>query len=348
MSRRLLFILLQRLRMVTLTLTVCYAFLVAGLALIWALGMPGSALITLSNIFALYFFVPVVPLFLLGFWLHSRAFWLALSVPLLLFALLFGNHLLPPKVPANEPAIRLLTMNVLYSNERYEEVARFILAAQPDILALQEVEPELAEVLDRRLAEQYPYRALPLHNDDLSMAVLSRFPIIEQSPGHERIQELTLVVDGQAVKLINAHPRAPRVKTRSLHGLPLPVAFQSGERDATLENLIARIDATGNRPLIVLGDFNLTEREAFYAELAARLDDAFDAAGWGFGNTFPSRNGGPKHWAPFPLVRIDYVWSSQHLPAQAVTVRCELPGSDHCALMAELGRQPVSLVDVGR
>jgi vancomycin resistance protein VanJ len=79
-------------------------------------------------------------------------------------------------------------------------------------------------------------------------------------------------------------------------------------------------------PLIVCGDFNTPPRGTVYASLARRWQDAFGAAGWGFGYTFASRA---------PLLRIDYVWLSAGLRP----IRVEVPpsrASDHRPVVTDV------------
>ena len=62
------------------------------------------------------------------------------------------------------------------------------------------------------------------------------------------------------------------------------------------------------------GDFNLSEYSRDYQLLQARLGDAYRTAGWGFGHTFPRVGTFPKSLpAPWPVVRLDYVWHSPEL-----------------------------------
>jgi hypothetical protein len=89
-------------------------------------------------------------------------------------------------------------------------------------------------------------------------------------------------------------------------------------------------------PLIVIGDFNTGDREPRYAQLAARMHDAFRETNRGFGFTFPDhKRMGPVTFT-FPLVRIDYIWSKGGALPAAAHVECNNIGADHCFLIADL------------
>ena len=81
--------------------------------------------------------------------------------------------------------------------------------------------------------------------------------------------------------------------------------------------------------VLVLGDFNLTEREQAYGELARGLQDAQRVAGSGWGATWaPQQAGGSDR----PLLRIDYQLAGPGLRPVVFGVDCAPRGSDHCLL----------------
>jgi endonuclease/exonuclease/phosphatase family metal-dependent hydrolase len=49
-----------------------------------------------------------------------------------------------------------MAFNVLYTNADYDAVADLILEYQPDLVALQEVQPEMMRRLKERLKGSYP------------------------------------------------------------------------------------------------------------------------------------------------------------------------------------------------
>jgi endonuclease/exonuclease/phosphatase (EEP) superfamily protein YafD len=83
-------------------------------------------------------------------------------------------------------------------------------------------------------------------------------------------------------------------------------------------------------PLVVLGDFNLTNLQVSYDEIIRTLRDAHADAGYGLGFTrTPLRGTGPPTW------RIDFVFYTPELVALSTT-HGDFGGSDHRPVVAEL------------
>jgi endonuclease/exonuclease/phosphatase (EEP) superfamily protein YafD len=78
----------------------------------------------------------------------------------------------------------------------------------------------------------------------------------------------------------------------------------------------------------VVGDFNTTPQSENYALLCSHLRDAFLDSGWGSGFTYPAT---PKFGIrlPTPLVRIDYIFYSEHFGSLDSRVLRDSGGSDH-------------------
>jgi vancomycin resistance protein VanJ len=169
------------------------------------------------------------------------------------------------------------------------------------------------------------------------MAILSRFPIVESGrvdpPTAEAFPLLwaRIAINDAALTAINAHPRPGRITF--WRDRPLPIGFDPTLRDA--EIMVARsvVDPLLNlgERVLLLGDFNVTEREPAYRDLSARLTDAHRAAGSGFGHS----------WRPAPLkhraigiIRIDYLFGSAGLTPLHAGADCTPSGSDHCRVEA--------------
>ena len=86
-------------------------------------------------------------------------------------------------------------------------------------------------------------------------------------------------------------------------------------------------------PLLLIGDFNVVDREVGYGDLAAGLIDAQRAVGLGPGLTWRPRS---FEWLPFGLLRIDAVFSANGVEPLDIGPDCTPRGSDHCILHATL------------
>jgi len=89
-------------------------------------------------------------------------------------------------------------------------------------------------------------------------------------------------------------------------------------------------------PVVVQGDFTMSDQSRAYSALTTSLQDSFREAGTGLGRTFPNSLHLGRVRIPGPLVRIDYVFHSPQLQATAATVNCIEGQSDHCAVVVVL------------
>jgi endonuclease/exonuclease/phosphatase (EEP) superfamily protein YafD len=176
----------------------------------------------------------------------------------------------------------------------------------------------------------YPYQALDPRTLPGGLGLVSRYPFspVESIEGI-RSMRTVLNVRGEQITLINVHPNPPtglmHIPFTSTH---LPGYNPSG-RNQQLDHLlhaVRNIDGS----LIVIGDFNTSDREPIYQRFAGTLRDAFAETGWGFGHTYSN------HLRAFPQVRIDYIWSSSTITPLDSYVNCEVHASDHCMVIADL------------
>jgi endonuclease/exonuclease/phosphatase family metal-dependent hydrolase len=271
--------------------------------------------------------------------LRRGSFWLRVGIGLclLIAAIRFLPTWisLPPFETPDAPRLSAATWNLYVTNHNLDELRQTVLAAQPDILAVQELTEAHQTVLadDPELARQYPWQYLEANTAD-GMGILSRYPIVEQgilrNPNRaESFPTLWARVDlgnGRTLMVVTAHARAPR--TPFHRPLPFPRGFDSTGRDADIAFLRHFIDPflENNQPLLLLGDFNLTEREPAYREASAGLIDAHQAVGNGSGNTWILS---PLRWLNLGLLRIDYLFSSPRVTPLRTSVDCA-GSSDHC------------------
>jgi endonuclease/exonuclease/phosphatase (EEP) superfamily protein YafD len=317
-----------------------YCIGVIALALLWTFHLEEAWWLALSNIFALYFFVPLLLMLPAALVVRSRWLRAAAALALAAFLALFGMRLVPPfGQKAEGTQLRVMTINQMFTNTSIADMIAAIREQSADVVAIQELSPQLASAAEQQLRAEYPYQFLAPGDYDSGLGVLSRYPL-RQAAHETEFTGQRMVVDmgGQPMTLINVHPRAPQVATRRLRQFrPVKVVlnYDTSERGRELPQLLEEVDAIQG-PLIVLGDFNTSDREEPYAEMAGRMHDAFGETGWGFGFTFPSDKQLARLRVPFPLVRIDYIWSRDMVLPTSARVVCNFGGSDHCAVVAEL------------
>ncbi|MEO8397618.1 MAG: endonuclease/exonuclease/phosphatase family protein, partial [Chloroflexota bacterium] len=97
------------------------------------------------------------------------------------------------------------------------------------------------------------------------------------------------------------------------------------------EGITALLDLLANesQPLIVAGDFNMTDASTDYGRMTENLVDSFRESGSGFGLTFPA-------WSPLLAVRLDYIFHSSDLRSLKTEVVSSSGESDHFPVRSEL------------
>lgn len=231
----------------------------------------------------------------------------------------------------------VMTFNVLAVNRGFGGAAASIGGANADIVALQELSKQAADALGERLRSRYPYQALRPDAEFSGGGVLSRFPIVSEEPlrlserGHT-CQQLVLALPGRHLHCFNIHLSAPRLRL-------WPLRYDPSRRETEAASLAQRLAAHPG-PLVIMGDFNMTERSAAYRRLADLLGDSFREAGSGPSRTFPHAvHRGllrlPLWPVPGPIIRIDYVFHSPDIAAREAH-RGDGDGSDHCPVIATL------------
>jgi vancomycin resistance protein VanJ len=299
----------------------------------------------LVNTFLPFAFAPLIlTLPLAGLAWSRGAHWLgglaSLSGAILFghFFLLYGALFLPRLAggrPGPGPTLLLQTFNVGWDQREPERIAAAVADVNADVVALVEMDEDTSSYLGQALASQYPYVVL---EEKGSSGLLSRLEILEVEwiPFGDNPLLLRVVIDWEKTPLtvFVVHLQVPEFKTWSATGVPL--GLEDTERWGWVREIRRRALSVAG-PVIVMGDFNMAPSNPAYDEIAAYLTDAFRAAGWGFGFTWPQGAGYHGIYVPFRLVRIDYVFHSPDLYPLTVGLGCD-SGSDHCYLTVRLRR----------
>jgi endonuclease/exonuclease/phosphatase (EEP) superfamily protein YafD len=284
-------------------------------------------IIALFNSFAHLLLIPA--LFLLPLALLLRRRWTSgLLVPAVLtFALGYGPTFLPRTAQAAPDAaqLSLLTYNLHGAGANFEPRLSIMRESGADIIALQELSSEMAAALETELLDLYPYQAhhTAPGRSVLGQGVLSRYPLTSDdywiiNLAHQRVQ---FEFQGQTLTLYNEHPTQPMK----------PFGFI--QRRAEIDDLLERT-ANETGPLLLAGDFNMSDLSADYGRIASRYNDAYRAAGWGLGFTFPAALPYIQRWPA--LARLDYVFHDEHFKAVEARVWPHAGGSDHMPVFVTL------------
>lgn len=318
-------------------LVALYPLVLLALQVVNLVAPQRNGLLALTQIFAPHLFFPLLGLVPLA--VRRRQFVLrALLSSCLLVGLLRFAPSISLALPSHDAAAKTLdvmTWNVLFSNQDVPGIVGLLRSAPARIVALQELTPAMIAQIehDAVIRERYPHQLLMPNGDGLGMGLLSVYPIL----GHGRLAEPAVLwarfePDGAALTVVNAHPILIE---------PRPTHFDATNRDhgiRAVRKLIAPMLARDER-LLLVGDFNVTDREPAYRDLTDGLQDAFRLSGSGIGTTWRL-----EQWKRLPvgLLRIDYLFSTPDIRPQHTTVDCTPRGSDHCILRAQLLLRPAA------
>ncbi|PZV07561.1 MAG: hypothetical protein DCF32_07015 [Leptolyngbya sp.] len=293
--------------------------------------------LALLNTIAFYLFVPVVLLLPLGLWLRLRGLLLGLSLPIALFVGLFGPLFLPSgTVPdsTSQPGFKVMSFNLLWSNEDYAQIAQSIRSADPDIVGFQEVRPPNVGALTAALPD-YPYSVFHQSDNSHTVGLVSRLPIAATepfpNPPFERGLRTVMDLEGTPLSVIVAHLAPNNMPLLPLGEFVEQTKDRYARRAAEVE-LLKQAVQTRDRPTVILCDCNMTDTSQTHAELRSVLTDSFQQVGWGWGHSL--RVGG----IPWPLQRVDYVWHTADLQSVSAQVG-DRGGSDHYPVVATLRQQ---------
>jgi vancomycin resistance protein VanJ len=301
-------------------LTGAYALSVIGSLLLHHIGDEAAPIVAFTNAILHITTLPALVLWPLCLISRRWGLVLLLTLPAAAWISWFGGRLLPvdvPPPPPSAPQIRVLTYNLFFDNDQLDDALALIVNADADLVLLQEYTHPTFDALDPHL--DYPYQATDPGGIQ-GIGLYSRYPIIESMTWEDVLahQRVELEVAGQPVVVYNVHPPSPFI----------PDGFVV--RNAVIARIMERVQAE-SLPVILAGDFNLTDLGQQYDDLTRDLTDAFVAAGRGLGNTYFLRG--------IPMARIDYVFASAAFQPVAAAVQGRA-GSDHAALLATLAFIP--------
>lgn len=222
-----------------------------------------------------------------------------------------------------ENTIRLLTANVLQTNDNKKGLLEIIKGCDPDVIVTLESDKSW-EVGLESLEKTYTYTiSCPLDNL-YGMHVYSKLKLV--NPETSFLVEEGIPSMHCEIEL----PNCPNVQAHFLHPQPpVPQYSESTDgRDAELI-IVAKSIAGSNKPCIVSGDLNdvaWSTTTRLFRKISGLLDPRI---GRGIFNTFH---------ADFPLIRwpLDHVFHTEHFSIVKIA-RLGKFGSDHFPLFVELG-----------
>lgn len=223
--------------------------------------------------------------------------------------------------------LRVMTVNC--GGVNWKSLVKLIEAEQPDIIAFQ----EFGNVSDILLGGKWYW-----HHGS-GTAIASRFPIISDDAfpasrlgrwGDAAVSTVVELPTGNA-KIYSLHLNTARwgleelrVSRRGVSGI---YALEKNTREREFESkAISSWIGTPGLPTIVAGDFNMPAESMIYRRYWSNYQNAFAAAGWGYGHS---------KFARWLGVRIDHVLADAHWHISDCHVAGP-DGGDHQPVVAEL------------
>lgn len=283
------------------------------------------------NMFPLAFLPSVL---LLPLALVMRRWWAVIAfVPMfwLLGLDYFANIVNRVSIAEGETAFTILTYNVYGIDRDFTDTVRVILEADTDIVLLQELSALAAALIVETLSEVYPYRVI--HTEDEMIqgyGVLSRLPILEDEMffvgTRPTIQRVVIAIGDRPVTFFNVHTSPP---SKGFN-------FNVKPRERMVRALLS-LALQETNPVVMAGDFNMTERSDDYSRITRFYIDTHRNVGRGLGLTFPDMGAlNPSLRFIPPTSRLDYVFHDTGTKSIRTRVWRESGGSDHRPVWALL------------
>ena len=252
-------------------------------------------------------------------------------------------------------SITIMSYNirVYMPGERREEVISTIVREKPDIVFIQEINPDDRVLFRQQLHAMFPHQFFSDRFEDYNGGViLSKFPFIRTSnidiktqhmEEHTNLNYAMIRIGNQDIHLYNCHlyPNGHEL-IEAMMGRRSFASFLSQSRIAYNRRIAEGVELFGilksaDGPLIVAGDFNDTPNSQIYNLFSGAYTNAFKKAGWGLGTTFGHSSlvaalGKAYDRFIFDILRIDHVFLSDHfhvlnaavLPSEASDHRAQI------------------------
>ncbi|MBT3322532.1 MAG: hypothetical protein HN392_09640 [Anaerolineae bacterium] len=299
----------------------------------------------LLNSFSIYFFFLLPLPLIVAILTRKRSLAIGVSAIFIIGFFLYGELFLPSLAQIKKTGTQLtvMTFNTLGFNTESDGVIASVRASGANIVAFQELNPEIAAAIEDELLEEYPYQILDPKIGVIGMGLISQYPLEKREyrlKGRWVGDPQLLKVDwlGRKITVINFHAIPPG-SILNFENL----ARTTKERNRQIQELLSFVKSR-EEPMVVLGDLNVSEHNDAYKILSAILQDAWRKKGWGFGHTFPgavSPGSSRPAMAGIPLtpkwlIRLDYVFCSTQWQVESASLGEWDEVSDHRPVKATI------------
>lgn len=242
----------------------------------------------------------------------------------------------PVNITNSQPGLKILSHNVGWYTTQSPTLIKLIEREKPDIIFLQEIVEKHIERAFTWLKADYPYQI-----GIRPVGILSKYPILSSEilnlAGHPETQQRAIInFNQQDIVIYNMQATAPWFRKSKVFPLVRIPVYKYAKRAPEIQDLVERVK-TETLPVIVAGDFNMTDETQDYYNVKTVMEDSFRKSGFGFGFTWPHGFFAKRLnlRLNYPVCRIDYIWHSKHWGAKSSSV-LKATESDHLPVAAEL------------
>ena len=221
---------------------------------------------------------------------------------------------------AGKDSIRLMSFNVLASNQNFHDVIAEIRRADPDLLIVAELNKTWETALNT-LSDEYPWKVVQPRWHGYGIGFYSRLPISKQ----ESIQLADKMTDDPAIDAtVDAHGTSLRIIAVHFTSPGSPQRLQI--RNLQLKDVAKWLDGN-DTATVMAGDFNCTPFSNKFRDLCSATGLRDSRRGFGYLGSFPK--------SPFILrIPIDHAIVSPEIHVSGRELG-NASGSDHLPLILD-------------
>jgi endonuclease/exonuclease/phosphatase family metal-dependent hydrolase len=254
---------------------------------------------------------------------------------LLVLFLVTGCASLPePNFNPDGPSLRVITYNINWGIPNPQQVVKFLLETDADVVCLQETHSNWEAILKKHLSKSYPYSSFHSAGGAggiafLSKLKLSNVKVIEATAGWFPALIADVETEIGCVQFLNVHLKPPLTDSGSVSVSAYYDTLDIHRNE--LSHFLKVVDR--NAPLIIAGDFNENEhREAIRDLLNSGFNDAL---------FLYDRKSKTWAWKVMPGItlrnRYDHIIYSKHFHCTGAKVT-DVKASDHMPVLAVFTR----------
>ena len=239
--------------------------------------------------------------------------------------------------------VRLLNLfNWIENDHVAKDIQAFVNDKNPDVLCIQEY--STSAKIDLKI---YPYRSIVMKGDKIrtGQAIFSKFPIVNEGelPFPESNNNAIFAdvkIGKDIVRFYNIHLQSIKISpdvneiSENVEGInqeKSQMIFKRISEAFTKQQQQAEIIMNHKKgckyPLVICGDMNNSAFSYVYRSIKGNMQDCFEAAGSGFGQTYTFK---------YYPARIDYIFADKRMSVKNFVNFPDFVNSDHLPVMARL------------